>query len=325
MLCLVILTRGVMLQQKEVGRLIIPVSMKEAIKEFSGWRSLKVKACTVKGYDRELKNFCLFLRNPAVAAITFNDIMDYLNGIIELGWDPNSLIMRSMALRKFFEFMRLRGFTSLNEELIPIPRRQYKLPNVATEESYQQLIESIPVESNDPRHIRNLAFANMLWDTGARNGELLSINVSDIDLDNRKSIIRTEKNRGSRPFREVFWTDSTNSTLKRWIKKRDYLRTRFDFDEDDALFISVCSQKAGQRLTVKGTGEMLRRYCRRAGMPYLNAHAFRHHMGHDIINQGGSTADVMNILGHATVASSSIYMMMANAELENRYRIFKGE
>jgi site-specific recombinase XerD len=48
-------------------------------------------------------------------------------------------------------------------------------------------------------------------------------------------------------------------------------------------------------------------------------------MGHDIITQGGSAADVMNILGHATLASSSIYTMMTGKELENRYRTFKGK
>jgi site-specific recombinase XerD len=55
----------------------------------------------------------------------------------------------------------------------------------------------------------------------------------------------------------------------------------------------------------------------------MNAHSFRHHMGHDIITQGGSAADVMNILGHATLASSSIYTMMTGKELENRYNLFK--
>ncbi len=68
---------------------------------------------------------------------------------------------------------------------------------------------------------------------------------------------------------------------------------------------------------------MLRRYSNRAGIPYLNAHSFRHHMGHDIIQKGGSAADVMNILGHATLSSSSIYTMMNDKELEARYRLFK--
>ncbi len=46
-------------------------------------------------------------------------------------------------------------------------------------------------------------------------------------------------------------------------------------------------------------------------------------MGHSIIKQGGSTADVMNILGHSSLESSSVYTLMMNKELEERYRKFQ--
>jgi site-specific recombinase XerD len=100
------------------------------------------------------------------------------------------------------------------------------------------------------------------------------------------------------------------------------------FDDSAALFISICSgqhETAGKRFSIKGVGEMLRRYSNRAKLPYLNAHSFRHHMGHHIIKSGGSSADVMNILGHSSVQSSTIYTMMTDVELEKRYRFFMEE
>ena len=98
-----------------------------------------------------------------------------------------------------------------------------------------------------------------------------------------------------------------------------------NFSEPDALFPSINTHKTGQRLTVGGVGEMLRRYSNKAKLPYaINAHSLRHHMGHDIIKKGGSMADVMNILGHASVDSSKVYTMMTDVELEQRYRSFKG-
>lgn len=313
------------MQTTQIGTFVVPqMQFKEAIDQFSSWRKFKVKGNTVQGYDRELRNFCLFMRNPKIDEVKLADVMEYLNGVIDLGWAHNSLMPRCMALRKFFEFMRLQGFSSLNEELIPIPHKIYNIPRVADLEHYKKLVEIVPKVTNDPRHIRNLAIINMLWDTGARNGEILSLNVSDIDTEQKKALIRTEKNKGSRPFREIFWTDITNENIKRWIKKREHLKRKMVFDDVEALFISAVSQRAGQRLTIKGVGEMLRRYANRAGMPYVNAHSFRHHMGHDIIKQGGSSADVMNILGHASVQSTTIYTMMTNKELESRYRSFKG-
>jgi len=300
------------------------MEFKEAIEQFKNWRQFKVKKQTVKGYDRELRTFCLFLRNPQIEDITLSQVMEYLNGLAELGWDRNSFIGKCMALRKFFEFFRLQGHRVLDENLIPIPSKEYRLPRVADDQSYKQLVSAVPIKTNDPRHIRNLAIINLLWDTGARNGEILSLDVGDLQLDKMKAIIRTEKSKGRRPIREIFWTADTHGNILRWLKKRDHLKDIMQFRDSDALFPSVNNQKAGQRLTVKGVGEMLRRYSNKAKIPYMNAHSFRHHMGHDIIKKGGSTADVMNILGHASVQSTTVYTMMTDVELEKRYRVFKG-
>ncbi len=300
------------------------MSLKEAIEKFSNWRQFKVGKYTVKGYDRELKNFCLFLRSPDLEAVTINDVMDYLNGLRDLGWDHNSFITKCMALRKFFEFYRLQHFKVLDENLIPIAHKIYKIPRVATEELYQKLLRVIP-NNSDPRHLRNLAIVQLLWDTGARNGEIVALNVSESNLDRMKALIRTEKSKGRRPIREIFWTGATNETLKRWIKKRAELQKKMIFPEPDALFISISGAVAGRRFNIKGVGEMLRRYSNKAGIPIINPHSFRHHLGHDIISKGGSAADVMNLLGHASLQSSSIYTMMTDRELETRYRKFKGD
>jgi len=298
---------------------------KDAIYQFSNWRQSKVKKNTVRGYDRELRNFCLFLRNPEIENITLSDVMEYLNGMADLGWDRNSFVGKCMALRKFFEFYRLQGYKVIDEELIPIPDKVMKLPRVASDEQFDQLIAVIPKDSNDPRHIRNLAIIGMLWDTGARNGEICSIDVNDLDLTEMRTIIRTEKAKSRRPFREIFWTKSTNDYLMRWIEKRKHLEKQVKFDEPEALFVSATSSKYGQRFSIKGLGEMLRRYCNKAEMPYMNAHSFRHHRGHHIIKSGGSTSDVMNILGHSSVQSTTIYTMMRGKELEERARLFLGD
>ncbi|MDD5590052.1 MAG: site-specific integrase [Candidatus Portnoybacteria bacterium] len=250
--------------------------------------------------------------------------MEYLNGMLEMGWDHNSFVGKSMALRKFFEFYRLQNYQVLNEELIPIPHAEHKIPRIADEQAFKKLVGVIPTETNDPRHIRNMAIINLLWDTGARNGEILSLNVSDLDLERKRAIIKTEKSKGRRPIREIFWTQTTNDYIWSWLKKREHLAKTIKIEEPEALFISATSWRVGQRFTIKGVGEMLRRYSNKADIPYMNAHSFRHHMGHDIIKKGGSTADVMNILGHASVQSTTIYTMMTDRELETRYRQFKG-
>lgn len=245
----------------------------------------------------------------------------------EMGWDQNSFVGKCMALRKFFEFYRLQGYAVINEELIPIMQPEHKLPRVATPANYKKLVASIP-RNNDPRHIRNLAIINMLWDTGARNGEIMALNVADLDMDRRRAVIRTEKAKSRRPFREIFWTADTHGNILRWLKKRDELGKKMEFQDPTALFLSISGSQhetAGRRFTLRGVGEMLRRYSAKAQVPYMNAHSFRHRVGHHIIKSGGSSADVMNILGHSSVQSTTIYTMMTDVELEKRYRFFMEE
>lgn len=292
--------------------------MSDAIQQFSNWRQFKVKEQAVKGYELVLRQFCLFLRNPKVEDIKLVDILQFFGLMDELGWKRNSFIPKAQAIKKFFEFLRLQGYFVINEELIPIPSKEYNMPRVLNESSYQQLLNVIPLETNDPRHIRNRAIVMMLHDTGARAGEIVSLDVDDLDMERKRAVIKTEKSKGRRPIREIFWNDGANQSLRVWIDKREVLLGE---RESNALFISVAGLKTCERLTIKGLGELLRRYSNTAKLPnHVNAHSFRHRIGHEVVKKGGSAADVMNILGHSTLASSTIYTMMVDKELEERHR-----
>ena len=284
------------------------------------------KLTTIKGYEIDLRMLCLYLHNPEIEAVSLEDILNHLKEMRAFGWDENTFVRKCAAFRIFFSYCRRRGYVVMDPELIPRPRKQYQLPRVADEENYQKLVSAIPRDDNS-RNVRNLAIVNMLWDTGARNGEICSLNVSDLDLHEMKAVIRTEKAKWRRPFREIFWTPPTNENLKRWLWVRERLQTRPKQKvvpkEKDVLFFSLGAGRSGLRINVKGIGEMLRRASNTAGIPILNAHSFRHHMGHDIIKKGGTNSDISNILGHSSLESSYIYTMMTNKELHERYKNFK--
>lgn len=291
----------------------------EAIEKFQTWKALNVREKTIKGYDLILRQLAVFTKDEEIENITLDDVMEWFTLQKKLGWDHNSFLPKAMALRKFFEFYSRQGFKVLDPWLIPIPKKEYKIARVASEENYRKLLDIIP-DNNDPRHIRNRAIINLLWDTGARNGEICSLNVSDIDFSEKKAIIKTEKSQGARPVREIFWTQETNDNLMKWLIKRTRLEKKMRFKDHEALFISICgAETTGGRFTINGVGEMLRRYCNRASIPNMNAHSFRHHMGHRIVEKGGSNSDVSNILGHSSLQSSFVYTQMRNTELQKRY------
>lgn len=294
----------------------------EAIDKFCEWSSLKLKKQSVRGYGISLKQLGVYVENCDIEDVKIDHIVKWINLLIDVGYSNNALINITVGLRKFFNFYQKLGHNVLDYSLILVPTREHKNAHTVTEEDYKKILAVIP-RNTDPRHIRNLAIINLLWDTGARNGEICSLNVDGLDLEKKKSVIKTEKNRGSRPFREIFWTEQTNKNLMKWIEERKRFLPRMI--DKTPLFVGISSSNSGKRFSIVGVAEVLRNYSKKAGLKrHANAHSFRHHLGHDIINKGGSAADVQNILGHASLVSSSVYTRMNDKELENRYRIFKG-
>lgn len=303
--------------------------LSDAIDEFSKYRALKVRDVTVARYDGVLRIFCLCLKNPDIEDIKLTRVLEYLADMQNLGWKRNGLSIVALALRKLFEYYALQGYKVVPPELIPIPRKETNIPRVACEESYRKLMAVIPTETNHPNHIRNAALVSLTWDTGARIGEVLSLDTNEPDVERRSALIKTEKSRGRRPLREIFWTEKTNELVKRWIAKRKELALRYTFADPDALFVTLQTTKKGlergRRMNNRGAAEVFRMLSNQAGIPLVNAHSMRHALGHDIVKKGGSNADVANILGHSHPDSSMIYTMMFGEDLHERWELYRGK
>lgn len=300
----------------------------DAIKDFTRWQNFNVKENTSAVYQVDLKIFCLYLHNPEIEDVTLENVLKYLEEMRMMEWADNAFPRKCQALKNFFGFYKKQGYKVLDADLIPSPSWGHKLPRVAEEGNYQKLISSIP-RNNVASNVRNMAMINLLWDTGARNGEICDLKVSELDLKEMKAVVKTKKNKGSRPFRELFWTPVTNDSLQRWLQARDIAiisnkRGKVVLPDPDLLFFGLSPYKPGNKIMNKEFSNILRRQSKVAGISTMNPHSFRHHMGHDIIEKGGSNSDVSNILGHTDLSSSYIYTMMTDKKLHNRYKQFKG-
>ena len=304
------------------------MKLKDAIREFvelkkmKGPRSVKTSA----RYESALRIFCLCMQNPKLSDIDFQHVLWYLNELEELGWKPNGINLIGLALRKFFEFCQLRKYPiSFNENLIPIKEKVFSIPRVTNLETFQKLLQQIPEKSNDAHYLRNRVLLLMLWDTGVRSGELVSLDISDLDLQNRTALIKTEKSRGRRPIRQIFWTEETHVHLLKWINKLSVLRNKYNFKNDNALFVSIAKSirqpVRGCRLSPRAVAEIMRSLSNKAGLPIIsNAHGIRHSMGRDTVKILKSNSAVSNILGHSNLESSYVYTMLFGEDLKEQWQ-----
>lgn len=306
----------------------------EAYEQFIEWRGLKRKARTINGDVTHLAHFCIYMRNTdmLVEDITLEDCMAWLGLFRKIGFDENTVIKKAIALRLLFEFLQARGIKIVNPDLIPIPRRTFKFPRVAKEEEYRKLLSAIPDHGTSEggragyNHIRNRAIITLLWESGARNGEIASLSIDDIDLNRRSARIKTEKSRGTVPYREIFWREEANQALAEWLVEREKLAQEIPLADSKILFFGIkgghknCPGK-GRKLQVNFISEILRKYSNKAGLVIpLNPHSCRHHFGRELARKDTNAYGIASLLGHANIQSSFIYTQLFGNDREELYR-----
>ena len=285
---------------------------------------LREKMSTARGYEKDCRHFCVFVRNPLVTNVRLDNIEEYFRMMETSGFARNGIQMKACALRKLFAALRRNGMIVLDPNDIPIPRKEFKETNVASEEQITKVLDVL--HKSPQRHCRhrNVAILLLLRDTGMRCGELQALNLNDLDLVNKRALIKTKKSRGMRPIRPVFWGEECNNALRQWISERERFLKKRGMSEE-ALFVIVHRDKGVARIGPSAVGIMLRKASWAAGVPTLNPHSLRHRKGHMLAKSGANNSIISGVLGHSSLASSFIYTMMNDKELEQMARQYGGE
>lgn len=303
----------------------------EAISTYTKYKRLEREAKTLQGYEHALLNFCLYVGNPLITQVTIDQVVGYVNEMKELGWKQNTIMCKCVCFRGFFKFWAQKGYPVLNYELIPHVKQEKVLPRVAEKWQIEKLVEVSG--GSDPYNIRGVALIKLLVDTGARVGEICSIDM-DIDTESYnlvngvkqwQYIIKTKKVRSnnfgsSKPFRRIFWYEDTNNVLKRWIKARESL----DIKDKEALFVGVKTWRKGGRMNSYNVGLAFRRLSKRAGLEeHVNPHSIRHMFGNELGNANVNNSIISDLMGHGSLSSSHVYTHLKSPQLSRAHVRFK--
>jgi len=318
------------------------MTLYNAVKEYLVWRKTKKFATpTLIQNESNLKQFTIFMHNCKLRVVTEKDILSYFSMLEnELEIENNSLIPKSAALRGFFQYWNERNNETLNYQTIPLPKKEPKFPHLTTKEDFAKFWAEISKPSEDSRRIRNTALIALLAATGIRNGEAATLQIDKIDVEKSvpvpgkdglalmyRGVIKTEKTRGMRPFREIYWTQEVNQHLKKWIDCRNSLHSRHPFKEPNFVFVGLNSKLGeagwGKQLINNSIDEIFRIYSRKAGVD-INPHMLRHMLGRDMAENGANEHNISDVLGHARLDSSRIYTMLYGTAVARQFYKFRG-
>ncbi len=203
-------------------------------------------------------------------------------------------------------------FTWLEDEnyILKSPvRRIHKIKSSKTvKETYSD--EALETMRDQCGCIRDLAMIDLLASTGMRVGELVHLNIDDIDFENRECIVF---GKGSKE-RPVYFDARTKIHLKNYLDSRS--------DDNPALFVSLLSPY--NRLEISGVEVRLRKLGRRLGIAKVHPHKFRRTLATRAIDKGMPIEQVQQLLGHAKIDTTMQYAMVNQNNVKISHRRYIG-
>ena len=158
--------------------------------------------------------------------------------------------------------------------------------------------------------IRDLAIIDLLYSTGIRVGELVNLNIDDIDLEGRECVVYGKGDKE----RKVYFDAKAKVHLKEYIERRT--------DQNEALFVTLDAPH--DRLKISGVEIRLRKLGRRLDLERIHPHKFRRTMATRAIDKGMPIEQVQKILGHSQIDTTMQYAMVNQSNVKTSHQKYMG-
>jgi integrase/recombinase XerD len=269
---------------------------------------------TLSAYRRDLMGFQRFLseRGLPIDRVDAAELSRYLLALRRHGLGPRSIARHLSAVRGLYRFLLREGELNRDPtEQLEVPRPPRRLPRTISPDEVTALVEAPDVRT--PAGLRDRAILELLYATGMRAGECLSLRIEDVNL-SAGYVICTGK--GSRQ-RLVPVGAQALAWVRRFLKAgRPLFAGRTD---PGVLFLN----RRGRALSRQALWGILKKAARRAGgRSAISPHTLRHSFASHLLERGADLRSVQVMLGHADISTTQIYTHLPSAAVKAMYEKF---
>lgn len=265
--------------------------------------SKQVEGCserTIKYYKEIIEKFVNNF-DKSIKQISTNDIRNYLSNYKDNSSCGSTTIDNiRRVLSSFFSWLEDEDY------IIKSPvRRIHKIKTavvvkeVLTDENLEKL-------RDECENIRDLSLIELLISTGMRVGELVNLNISNLNFEDRSCIVLGKGNKE----REVYFDAKTKLHLKEYISKRN--------DSNEALFVSI--KEPHQRLSISGIELIIRTLGINSNINKVHPHKFRRTLATMAIDKGMPVEQVQKLLGHVKIETTMHYALVNQSNVKISHR-----
>lgn len=268
---------------------------------------------TADAYSRDLSGYLGYLEKSGRSApddVTPLDVSGYLSVLKDAGLAPRSRARTLSAVRMFHRFLMAEGYASRNPaSLTEAPRTVQKLPSVLTSREVESLLASPSSES--AVDVRDRAMMELLYATGLRVSELVSLRVQDLNL--TAGYLMT-MGKGEKE-RVVPIGESARKNIERYLA---VARHGDPNDRSGFLFLS----RLGGAMTRQAFWNIIKKRTQQAGIAKnISPHTLRHSFATHLLENGADLRSVQMMLGHADLSTTQIYTHITRERLKRLHEV----
>ena len=266
---------------------------------------------TIESYKNDIVEYLNYLSRESLdfKKVEYSDIRFYLMYLKDEKKDDNSSINRKLSsLRGFYKFLANEDYVKSNVfSLVNGPKKSKKLPRYFEYNELEELF-NVP-DTRTPLGQRDLLLLEMLYATGVRVGELVSIKVKDIDFSNKNILILGKGNKE----RFVQFGEYCEDILNEYLSDG---RHTLNSKDSDYLFLN----NNGGELTERGVRFILDKLIKQTGInKNISPHMIRHSFATHLLNEGCDLLTVQKLLGHESIKATQIYTHVTTDRLKEVY------
>jgi integrase/recombinase XerC len=271
---------------------------------------------TCRAYRKDLEQFSSYLRvqrqgktEPDIREVDGLMIRSYL-GFLHKKYEKTTIARKLSALRSFFRFLMKRGAIERNPaETVLTPKRGRPVPKYLSVDETFRLLDGVKGES--VLALRNRAILEMLYSAGLRVGELVAMDVQDVDF--QGAWVRVVGKGNKERLSPV--GNNALRCVRGYLDKRSPGKTMRD-RAGEALFLN----RQGGRLSARSVGRLLDKVIRQLGLTRpITPHGLRHTFATHMLDAGADLRVVQELLGHASLTTTQRYTHVSIDRLTEVY------
>ncbi len=270
---------------------------------------------TIESYRTALDQFLEFLKDEFddkvdIRLLDSEDIAPFLGWMHDKGFKRNSLRQKISAVKSFFKYCVRKGLLEMNiADAVSTPKREKKLPSYMMKGEVENLMNNF--DEDDIVQLRNKALTELLYSSGLRINEALSLNINEIDLSQK--VIRVMGK--GRKERIVPVGNQAIMALNKYIARRSELLRD---SSEKALFLTEKGKRLYQVAAYRFLNKSMREVTEsKQKSPHILRHSFATHL----LDNGADIRSVGDMLGHSSLSTTQIYTHLSIERLKDVYRM----